>query len=168
MYLHSNLWIGEPSQITCRDIDLMRIDCTLKYQALLRSSKQEIKDVQKMDIDIRNSSSESGSQTEFVAILRSKSGDGQSPAFGDRKIKTYSRRNDPELEALNYRFNKLIENPQEKMIVSVRYNWLQPFLGSFYALTMLLAPMRVILGFIFILIEWVLQQLRAFFQSYHR
>ncbi|MDZ7963203.1 MAG: hypothetical protein RMY34_36020 [Aulosira sp. DedQUE10] len=106
LYLCWLLWIGEPIEITCQKVDSNRIDCTLTYQALLRSSKQEIRDIKGMDIDTRvSSSNDGGSTSDYVAVLRSKS--------GDRDIKTYSNRNDPELEMLNHRLNKFIKNPEE-------------------------------------------------------
>lgn len=66
------LLIGDPTQLTCQSADLLHIDCTVKYQALLRSSQQEIKDVQIMKIDDRSSSDEGGSR-KYVAVLQTKS-----------------------------------------------------------------------------------------------
>ncbi len=45
LYLCWVLWIGEPIEITCQNMESNRIDYTLTYQALLRSSKEEIKNV---------------------------------------------------------------------------------------------------------------------------
>ncbi|YAF97043.1 MAG: hypothetical protein AB3A66_05045 [Nodularia sp. CChRGM 3473] len=143
-YLHIELWIGQPSQITCQDIDLIRVDCTLNYQALLRSSEQKVKDIQGIDVDTRTYSSENINTTKFVAILRSKNGDGQSPAFGDREIKTYSCCNDPELEVLNHRLNQFVRNPQEKLVLTVQYSWWKSAISSFFVCVLIFILMLTV------------------------
>ena len=114
LYLRWVIWRGDPIEINCQNVDYIRIDCTLTYQALLRSSKEEIKDVKEMDIETRIYSSDNDvSTTNYVAVLRSES--------GDRDIKTYSNRNDPELEILNHRLNNFIKNPEEKLVIPLQY-----------------------------------------------
>ncbi|MEH2169867.1 MAG: hypothetical protein V7K41_25095 [Nostoc sp.] len=68
-----------------------------------------------MDIETRIYSSDNGgSTTDYVAVLRYES--------GDRDIKTYSNRNDPELEILNRRLNNFIKNPEEKLVIPFQYH----------------------------------------------
>lgn len=124
--IYSVLWIGEPIEVACQNVDSIQIDCSLTYRALLRSSKQEIKAVQGMNINERISSSGSENNTEYVALLSSQS--------GDYPIKTYSKHNDPELEILNHRFNKFIKNSQETLIIPVCYNRWQPIVSFFTVL----------------------------------
>ncbi len=66
------------------------------------------------------SSDNGGSTTDYVAVLRSES--------GDRDIKTYSNHNDPELEILNYRLNNFIKNPEEKLVIPFQYYRWGPFI----------------------------------------
>lgn len=102
---------GNPTQITCQNVDLIRIDCTVKYRALLRSSAQEIKNVETLRVDERSSLAGS---SEYVAVLQTKN--------GDRSLKTYSYANDPELQDLNNRFTKFINDPKEKLTISLAYS----------------------------------------------
>lgn len=143
------LWIGQPSEATCQKVNSIRIDCILKYQALLRSSEQEIKDVQGIAIDEHISSSDGENQTKYVASLRSRS--------GIYPIKTYSIRNDPGLEILNHHFNKFIENPEEKLFVSLQYNRWQPVIdflcGFLYIVCFFSLPCAFLL--VVQLINWV-------------
>lgn len=118
-HIYSALLIGKPSEVTCQDVDSIRIDCTLKYQALLRSSEQKIIDVQRLDIDQRISSSEDR-KTEYVAVLRTQN--------GEHSIKTYSNHNHPELEVLNHRLNKFFENPEDKLTVPIQCNPWEPII----------------------------------------
>lgn len=108
------LWIGKPNQVTCENIDSIRIDCTLKYQALLISSEQKIKNVKSIKIDTRTSSSEYETTTYYVAVLYAEG------AAID--IKTYSKRNDPELQSLDYRLSEFFKNPTAKLVIPIQYN----------------------------------------------
>lgn len=141
LYLHAVLWIGAPSKVICQNVSSIRIDCTLEYQALLRSSKQQIVDVQRMDIDLRTSSSDSGSTTKYIVLLRTQD--------GDRPIKTYSNRNDPELEVLSHRLNKFLENPEEKLIVPIRHN---PWKLIIEQCSLLFTPLFLYLGTLFVIV----------------
>lgn len=108
------LWIGKPNQVTCENVDSTRVDCTLNYQALLISSEQKIKNVKSIKIDTRTSSSEYQSTTYYVAVLHAEG------AAID--IKTYSKRNDPELQSLDYRLSEFFKNPTAKVIIPIQYN----------------------------------------------
>ena len=116
--LYSALWAGHPIAITCQDVDSIRVDCTLKYRALLRSSEQKVRDVRGISVDIQTSSSEGESTTSYVATLHSQS--------GDRPIKTYPFSNDRELENLTHRLNRFFINPKEKLTIPIQYNPWQP------------------------------------------
>ncbi|OUL18355.1 hypothetical protein BV378_35235 [Nostoc sp. RF31YmG] len=129
-YFYWTLWIGLPIEVACQKVKYTQINCTLKYQALLQTSKQEIQNVKGMDIDTRISSSENGTTTDYVAVLRSEN--------GNRDIKSYSNRNNPELELLNRRLNEFIKNSEEKLILTIRYTWLDTLIISFFAFVILL------------------------------
>ncbi|MBW4644858.1 MAG: hypothetical protein KME23_18015 [Goleter apudmare HA4340-LM2] len=123
-FFYWTLWIGKPNQIICQNIDLIRVDCTLRYQGILRSSEQKVKNVQDVDIDIRMSHSEGTTTTSYVAVLRS---DGSVT-----DIKTYFNRNDPELQILNNRLTKFLKNTESKVIIPIDYNPWSPIFISIY------------------------------------
>ncbi|MBW4661694.1 MAG: hypothetical protein KME15_23740 [Drouetiella hepatica Uher 2000/2452] len=110
---YSVLWIGESIAVTCRNTDSIRVDCTIKYRALLRESEQQIKNVQGIKVDSYTSSSESGNTTTYEVSLQS--------LGSDRLIKKYSNQSDPEIKALQ-RLNSFIENPETHMTIPLRYH----------------------------------------------
>ncbi|MBH8571809.1 hypothetical protein I8752_01945 [Nostocaceae cyanobacterium CENA369] len=94
-----------------------------------------------MDIETRIYSSDNEVRTtDYVAVLRSES--------GDRDIKTYSNRNDPELKVLNRRLNQFIKNPEEKLILAIQYTWLDTLIISFFLFVILLIFVVFILNLI--------------------
>lgn len=141
--IYSALWIGKPSEVTCQDVDSIRIDCILKYQALLRSSEQKIIDVQRLDIDQRISSSEDR-KTEYIAVLRTQN--------GEHSIKTYPNRNNSELEVVSHRLNKFFKAPKEKLTLPIRYNPWSPIIALIIALISLFLGIPVLMVFILIAI----------------
>ncbi|MDZ8106249.1 MAG: hypothetical protein RM338_11600 [Nostoc sp. DedQUE12a] len=146
-YFYWLLFIGNISEITCQDVDLIRIDCTLKYQGVLQSSKQNIKNVKNMDIETRISSSEGETTTYYVAVLRSLN--------GKHDIKTYSIRSD-ELENINYNFHKFINNPQEKIVISLKYNRWQPLVDILNIFIFLIVSCVIFILFVILFIFVVL------------
>jgi hypothetical protein len=109
---YSILWIGSPIAMTCQNVDFVRIDCTLKYRALLRESEQNVKDVRGSKVEINVSTSDSGTTIDYKVSLQAQS--------GDHFIKSYSSPNDPEIKSLQYRLNQFIEHPEEHMTVLLK------------------------------------------------
>jgi hypothetical protein len=129
-FFYSTLWIGKPNQITCQNIDLIRVDCTLRYQGILRSSEQKVKNVQDVDIDIRTSFTEEGTTTTYyVAVFRSDS--------GVTDIKTYFERHNPELQLLNERIKYFLKSNAAKIVVPIQYDPWQPIFNCILSLIFL-------------------------------
>lgn len=175
--IYSALWIGQPSEVTCQKVKITRVDCKLKYQALLRSSEQQIKNIQGIVIDERVSSSDGETYTKYVASLHSPS--------GNYPLKTYSIRNDPELEILNHRFNKFIGNSEGEFFISLQYNRWQPIIG-FAGLVIMIPLGYIVLVLIIVLlafsisilvsvinfitksIKWLVNQLHSTFRNFRK
>ena len=98
--------------MTCQNVDFVRIDCTLKYRALLRESEQNVKDVRGSKVETNVSTSDSGTTIDYKVSLQAQS--------GDRFIKSYSNPNDPEIKSLQYRLNQFIEHPEKHMTVLLK------------------------------------------------
>jgi hypothetical protein len=146
---YSVLWIGEPIAITCRNIDFIRVDCTIKHRALLRESEQQIRNVQGIKVDSHPSHADSGDTTAYRVSLQSQS--------GDRLIKKYANQNDPEVNVLHRRLGQFIEHPEKHLTVPLRYNLWTPIITFLFLLPFVLGIFTYVFGLTVRLIQWVLR-----------
>jgi hypothetical protein len=143
------LWYGKPTAVNCGLTNTGQIDCTLTSQALLRSWNQHIPEVTAIKVDSRGYYTENDKQEKhyvdyYAVVLQTQ--DREYP------IKTYSYRNDPELEVWRHRINQFADSPENGLTVPVYYNPWQPVLKvilvPLYIIVLMITP--VIIAFFFL------------------
>ena len=110
--LYSMLWIGEPIAVTCQNVDFVRVDCALKYRALLHESEQNVRDVRGIKVEPNVFTVDSVTTTIYSISLQAQN--------GDRLIEGYFDPNDPEIKTLQYRLNQFIEHPEKHITVLLK------------------------------------------------